>query len=159
MDPKVLVPILIVLLSLVQTAFSDCNYRTDNTYGYMCDFKIQNPNGQNNFTDIVGWHSWFKGDGNVQATVAMSGSYSINIPAIICSKFYNNVWIDLRSIGIKLIDYYSVRSCKNLQYLDLNNNKITDVNYQAFTNNLELRTLLLYYNQISRNVKASFFKH
>ncbi|CAG9798432.1 unnamed protein product [Chironomus riparius] len=158
MELKVYVLILIVLLSLIQTAFSVCNYRTDNFYGYMCDFKIHNPNGQNNFTDIVGWHSWFRGDGNVQATIVMSGSYSINFPAVICNKFYNNIWINLSSIGIKFIDYFALRSCKNLQYLDLDNNKITDINEMSFIYNLDMRTLLLYSNQLSTLPESVFGK-
>ena len=115
MESRFFVSFLIILLSLVQTAFSGCSYVTYNTYGYSCDLTIQNPNGQNNFTDISGGHAWFRGDGNVQAVFAESGSYSIIVPDVICNKFYNSVWLILGSIGIKVVDNFAFRNCKNLE--------------------------------------------
>jgi len=158
MESRYFVPFLIILLSSVQSVFSGCSYITYNTYGYTCDLTIQNPNGRNNFTDISGGHAWFRGDGNVESVFSMPGSYSIIVPAVICNKFYNNIWIHLRSIGIKVVDYYAFRNCKNLQYVDLNSNEITDINGMSFTNNLQLTTLILSYNQLSSLPESVFSK-
>lgn len=126
-----------------------CNYHNNSGFGYICELTIYNPNGFNNFTEINGTHLTGMTDSNVRFISSTWESDSINIPSIICEIFKNVTRIELISMGIKKIDEYSFKSCRNLIFLNLKENWISTIDEKSFSENTVLQTLYLLHNQLT----------
>ncbi|XP_070489895.1 leucine-rich repeat-containing G-protein coupled receptor 4-like [Chironomus tepperi] len=140
----------IVCLVNGQNEVLNCRYVINSAFGYVCDLTIINPSGLNNFNGINGTHLDGKTDMDVVFIMFYkTGSNSSNIPSIICQKFPNLVRIQLNNFGLRMIDDFSFKNCKNVQYIHLRNNKINQIHENSFQNNPELIELFLENNEIA----------
>lgn len=126
-----------------------CNFRNNDTFGYTCDLKINNPDGLNNFTGISGEHLSEMSDSDIRRILSATGSNSTNVPSIICKTFMNVTRIELLSMRISNIDENSFKNCRFLKHLDLKLNQIKIIHEKSFNYNTELQTLYLWYNQLT----------
>lgn len=126
-----------------------CLYLSDSTHGYRCNLTIQNPDGLNNFSDISGTHLTGMTSDNIRTILAAPGSYSPNIPSIICEKFKNSIRIEFIDVGIEYIDENSFKGCGKLAFLILQVNKISEVHENSFIHNTDLSVFFFDRNQLS----------
>lgn len=125
-----------------------CGY-VDNDGVYSCNLDINNPNGFDNFTEIMGEHEPGYLDEEVAIVSAVLGSKSTNVPSIICERFVNVKTIELNSIGVTKIGENSFKECNKVEKISLKRNSITEINELAFNKNLELNNLALDTNQLT----------
>ncbi|KAL7043478.1 hypothetical protein ACKWTF_001532 [Chironomus riparius] len=153
MNFKVCLSILILSINccsiLAQSEILSANYTT--SYNNLCAYlTVNNPNGLNNFNDITDVdHMTGKSDDDVKYVYRVTKSVSRNIPSIICEKYKSATTIDLQSMGVERIDDYSFRGCKNITYIYLYGNKITEVHEKSFSENLLLQSLSLTSNKLT----------
>lgn len=122
---------------------------------YTCNLVLNNPEGYDNFTEIVGIHLSNLEDLHVQIVTIASG-ISPNFPRIICDKFRNTRFINFQNVHLEEIGLNSFYNCQVLSVLNLGNNAINRINKYAFVRNTELTTLTLSKNQIN-SIDSSFF--
>ncbi|KAL7043479.1 hypothetical protein ACKWTF_001533 [Chironomus riparius] len=106
---------------------------------------IFNPNGLNNFTEITGPT---RQDDLLTELYSVSGSYSVNVPQLICETFKKLSKIGLAQMSLERIDDYSFRSCKELTFIFLWGNNISYIDENAFSENPKLIQLALYENKL-----------
>lgn len=127
---------------------------------YSCRLTIFNPNGFDNFDKIEGAHMEDKTDKDVKEmdNYFYRNHTSTNIPSIICIQFENLERIELRYLGIQIIDKNSFKNCKNLSWLDLGDNAISTIPEDTFSSNTELKRIMLSFNQLT-NLPDNLFKN
>lgn len=125
-----------------------CFYSNDNSFGYSCRLRIQNPNGFNNFTVITGIHLSGMRNEDVRYITRSSGS-TTNIPSIICETFQKVERIEMHFFEIKLISDNSFENCKELNFLDFLTNNISIIDENSFIRNTKLEFLSFQLNQIN----------
>ncbi|CAG9798447.1 unnamed protein product [Chironomus riparius] len=153
MNLKFFLPILIFLINvsstLAQSEYISANYTLLYDY-YYAHLTINNPNGLNNFNEIIGMdHMIGKSDNDVRVINRMTKTVSTNIPSIICQKYKNAINIDLQLIGFERIDDYSFNGCKNVTGIYLYGNKIATIHEKSFAENFMLQTLSLSNNKLT----------
>lgn len=133
--------------AVVHCSFINCTY--NDPYNYQCEISINNTEGFNDFKEITGKHLDNLTDSDVKHINGFSSITSLNIPAIICERFFNATVIQFYYNTIERIDSYSFKVCENLQNLRLHSCQISTIDEQAFANNYKLQYLELSYNKIS----------
>ncbi|XP_070492474.1 leucine-rich repeat-containing protein 15-like [Chironomus tepperi] len=157
--------VFIVLLAIFGTTLSQsisCDYsilELEHTQHYVCNLRIDNPNGLNNFTQIGGFH--FPGLNNVFVTaiIRTTESRSANIPDVLCDQFPHVTYLDLSFLGIESVDENAFRRCRNLNWVSLYNNRISRMSENSFNLNRHLEHLDLQFNQLTAVPENLFANH
>lgn len=149
-DKLILVLLFYINIKLIncQNEALNCAYKLE-SYGYTCALTIINPNGLNNFQDISGVHLNGKNDNDITYVSITSDSNTINIPSIICTKFQNLAYLELDNANITEINDYYFVNCKNLRSLFFFRKTLSNVYKNAFTENIQLQDLSLYFSGLT----------
>ncbi|CAG9811566.1 unnamed protein product [Chironomus riparius] len=146
---KVLLLINVSLLAAhAQYQSATCEYKIDEFDEYKCELTLNIPNGIALIDEIRGTHEENKTDEDVtiiETTFVSSAEY---IPSIICDRFKNVEKLFIQT-GLEKIDTKALKSCKNLQHLNLFFNKIREISEDAFVENTELNYLDIRGNQLT----------
>ncbi|KAL7051773.1 hypothetical protein ACKWTF_004613 [Chironomus riparius] len=150
------IKLLLVLFAFAGSTLSQrisCDYELRTINGqqhYTCYMNIDNPTGWNNFTQVEGFH--FPGLNNVFVTAIIrntANSSTTNIPEIICSQFPHVTYIDYSYLDLQEISENAFRGCRNLDWLRLYNNRISQFPENLFFYNRHLRYLDLEGNALT----------
>lgn len=125
-----------------------CRYSSLGTV-YICELTIQNPNGRDDFNEIEGEHEFDHDNSDVLVTTRVGGSVSSNVPSIICSDFPNLATLSLWDIGIERVSENAFKNCKLISTVNLEKNRITELDENVFRENLKLEYLFLGFNQLT----------
>jgi len=139
-----------------QDEMMQCRYYNYSGSVYSCDLTIYNPNGLNNFTVINGTHLTGKTDALVKYIVRDQIFATPIVPSIICKQFTNLEGIYLYPAKIQKLDKYSFSDCKNVNSISLENNEITQIGQNTFSNCQSLTHVYLYNNKINQLDENSF---
>jgi len=139
-----------------QDEMIQCRYYNYSGSVYSCDLTIYNPNGLNNFTVINGTHLTGKTDALVKYIFRDQIFVTPIVPSVICKQFTNLIEIYFRPAKIQKLDKYSFSDCKNVLYIGLYNNEITQIGQNTFSNCQSLTNLYLYNNKINQLDEKSF---
>lgn len=147
--------VLVIFVLFVRSSSAqdiECIYKDSlnaGTWYYTCELVIQNPNGFNNFTTIIGTHLPNRTDADVLRVHTHYQSKSTIFPQILCSQFKNLVQVHMNVLRLERINEESFRNCFNLQQLLLPYNYIENIHEQAFSRNTKLKVLNLNSNFIT----------
>ncbi|KAL7043413.1 hypothetical protein ACKWTF_001492 [Chironomus riparius] len=140
-----LITLTILTSSFCQREFIGCNYFHTGLH-YTCQLRLHNPNGLNNFVRIEGNHMFGMINEDVTQVYIFSDSNSTIIPAVICDTFRNVVSFMIQSLGVREVDRFAFRNCRQLRTLDFQEHSLHDENFieeRAFQENTELIHLTL----------------
>lgn len=122
---------------------------------YICELSVQNARGINDFSSIDGQHVGSNVDGDVIRVEAYQQMTTV-FPAVICGQFTNLREIYIAMSGIEELTRESFSDCMNLEYLNLEFNRIRTIPGDVLASSAMLNTLVLYSNEI-REINESFF--
>ncbi|KAG5668553.1 hypothetical protein PVAND_016491 [Polypedilum vanderplanki] len=151
----------IFILSLFGSSFAqsiDCVYSTtviNNVQHYACNLEIENPNGFDEFQEIIGTHLEGRTNADVTYISHYHGSTTI-VPQIICSQFPNLEIIDFDGFGVRTLTDTSFGGCRNARSINLFTNQISEISENAFANNPNLTFIDLSGNQL-RTLHVNLF--
>lgn len=155
MTRKIL-PLLFFLVNLHSSLASlHCNYIYELSR-YTCLLTANNPGGWNNYTTISGTHISGFSDNDVLVVNTLTGSNTLNVPAIICEKFRRLETVHLQSAGVKRIDSYSFEMCNNLVMLNSYNNSLAFLSPDAFRRTIRLEVIYFSTSDIEELPKGIF---
>ncbi|KAG5666388.1 hypothetical protein PVAND_014417 [Polypedilum vanderplanki] len=147
--------VLFLLFSLISTIFAQeatisCNYNYRGAnYPYTCILNINNPNGFDDFENIMGQHVEGFDNENVTSIDAFAQTSTI-IPQILCSQFPNLEQITFMFSEVEVINERSFALCGgSLRTLNVIHNNIAQVSTRTFRNNSNLRYVYLSNNFIT----------
>ncbi|KAG5666386.1 hypothetical protein PVAND_014415 [Polypedilum vanderplanki] len=126
----------------------ECEYVDDGIFGYVCEMKINNPRGSDDFERIEGTHIEGFTDSDVFRVEAYQ-QISTLVPAIICIQFINLRQLYLGASNIKNISSTAFENCLNLEYLNLELNLIQQIPSNLFINSPHLVYLSFLFNEIT----------
>ncbi|XP_070489948.1 insulin-like growth factor-binding protein complex acid labile subunit [Chironomus tepperi] len=132
-----------------QNELLECKYSQQTGRGYVCDLKVINPNGLNNFTSISGNHTTGMTDNDVNYVNFVFNSNTPNIPSVICDKFKNAKTLYMHGNGVTNFEENAIANCKIITTFVFYANNISTVPEKAFLENPELTYLTISRNLIS----------
>ena len=148
----------------------DCNYQQHRFFGYSCELINVSYHNENDEFIIEGQHLDSYNDEDVLAVFTSFSNFSF-VPKEILQRFKNLEELLLSQMEIKTIDglfqvcdklqvmtFYrnklkriesrAFEHCPNLNYLDLGENQISEIHFDAFENLAKLETLVLDSNPV-----------
>lgn len=152
--------ILLLICATLWTAHAQhqsatCEFKIDEFDEYKCELTLNIPNGIGLIDEILGTHEDNKTDEDVKIIETTFVSSSEYIPSIICDRFKNVEKLFIQT-GLEKIDAKALKSCKNLQHLNLFFNKIREISEDAFVENTELNFVDISGNQLTILPKKLF---
>ncbi|XP_070504731.1 leucine-rich repeat-containing protein 15-like [Chironomus tepperi] len=134
-----------------QNSTLTCTYMRGWMQPYFCMLDIDNIEGSDDFTSILGDHVRGNNDSSVTVVYgseAREGT-AVNVPSRICEQFVKLVDLYLDGLHVKSIGDKEFSKCLNLETLYLGHNEISAVSVDAFKANSKLKLLDLGSNKIT----------
>ncbi|CAO1421778.1 unnamed protein product [Diamesa serratosioi] len=123
-----------------------CKYKVVNG-GYTCIISDIIYLTLDDVFDIEGTHVSGKTDEDI-VTIIVEKSKLFRVPDIFFSKFKNLSHLEVRDVGMKIIDGNTINSCEQLNIFNAQDNQITKVSVDAFAKCLKLKELYLDNNKV-----------
>lgn len=140
---KILWIFLVIFVASSQAQIT-CRYAINPMNGrYTCFITIDNANGLDNFQSIEGQHLPDSTDSSVTDIRADGGNTPI-FPQIVCRKFSALLYIVISiNIGVQRLTEFSFVNCFNLEWIQFENNLITEVHSATLRDNVKIRAFWL----------------